>query len=262
MNHPCRFCGSAAETVFVDLGVQPLANSNIAPERADDVEPFFPLCVRVCPECLLVQLPEMASPENIFGEYAYLSSTSTSWLKHCREFALDAITRFGIGQGDLVVEVASNDGYLLKNFVEQGLTVLGIEPAANVAAIAQNQGVPSISRFFGVACARDLVAQGKRAKLLVGNNVLAHVPDINDFVGGLALLLDDEGVLSMEFPHVLRLIELNQFDTIYHEHFSYLSLHTVKRIWAHHGIEVFNVIELPTHGGSLRVQGCKAGSAR
>jgi SAM-dependent methyltransferase len=258
----CRFCGSAAEHTFADLGVQPLANSYIATERADAMEPFFPLHVRVCPRCFLVQLPEYQSPDDIFSDYAYLSSTSSSWLEHCKRFAHGAIDRFGLSRSDLVMEIASNDGYLLRNFVERGHEVLGIEPAANVAAIAREAGVPSLARFFGTALADELRAQGKRPKLLIGNNVLAHVPDINDFVAGLSRLLADDGVLSMEFPHLLRLIESNQFDTIYHEHFSYLSLLAVARIFEHHGLRVFDVEELPTHGGSLRVLACQAGADR
>lgn len=258
----CRFCGTKLEHTLVDLGVQPLANTYVAPERAEQMEPFFPLHVRVCSECLLAQLPEFESPQNIFGDYAYLSSTSSSWVEHARRFVEHAIQRFAIQPSELVVEIASNDGYLLRSFVERGHQVLGIEPAANVAAIAIAAGVPSISRFFGTELARELRAEGKRARLLVGNNVLAHVPDINDFVAGLSHLLADDGVLSMEFPHLMRLIELNQFDTIYHEHFSYLSLLAVERIFAHHGLRVFAVDELPTHGGSLRVFACPAAAAR
>jgi hypothetical protein len=258
----CRFCGRTLEQTLVDLGVQPLANTYVPPARAEEMEPFFPLHVRVCSECLLAQLPEFESPQNIFGDYAYLSSTSSSWVEHARRFVEHAIERFGVQPSELVIEIASNDGYLLRSFVERGHRVLGIEPAANVAAIAVAAGVPTLSRFFGTELARELRAEGKRARLLVGNNVLAHVPDINDFVAGLSLLLADDGVLSMEFPHLMRLLELNQFDTIYHEHFSYLSLLAVQRIFAQHGLRVFAVDELPTHGGSLRVFACPAAAAR
>jgi hypothetical protein len=258
----CRFCGRNLEQTLVDLGVQPLANTYVQPARAEEMEPFFPLHVRVCSGCLLAQLPEFESPQNIFGDYAYLSSTSSSWVEHARLFVEHAIERFAVAPSELVVEIASNDGYLLRSFVARGHRVLGIEPAANVAAIAVAAGVPTVSRFFGTGLARELRAEGKRARLLVGNNVLAHVPDINDFVAGLSLLLADDGVLSMEFPHLMRLLELNQFDTIYHEHFSYLSLLAVQRIFAQHGLRVFAVDELPTHGGSLRVFACPAAAAR
>jgi SAM-dependent methyltransferase len=253
----CRFCGTALSHTFLDLGVQPLANSYVSAEQsATAMEPFYPLHVRVCEGCFLVQLPEMATPEQIFGHYAYLSSTSSSWLEHCRRFVGQASEWAALMPEDLVVEVASNDGYLLRYFVERGQRVLGIEPAANVAAIAERAGVPTLARFFGTACADDLVREGKRAKLLVGNNVLAHVPDINDFVEGLRRLLAPRGVLSMEFPHLLELMRLNQFDTIYHEHFSYLSLGTVIRVFGAHGLRVFDTQKLPTHGGSLRVLAC------
>jgi SAM-dependent methyltransferase len=258
----CRFCNAPLEHTLVDLGVQPLANSYVELEREQEMEPFFPLHVRTCARCLLVQLPELASPEHIFSDYAYLSSTSSSWLEHAKRFVGWAIERFELKPSDLAVEVASNDGYLLRFFVERGHQVLGIEPAANVAAIAEQAGVFTISRFFGTALARELRDAGKRAKILIGNNVLAHVPDINDFVAGLALLLADDGVLSMEFPHLQRLLELNQFDTIYHEHFSYLSLLAVRRIFEQHGLRVFGVEELPTHGGSLRVLACPVSAAR
>ncbi len=258
----CRFCDAPLTTTFVDLGMQPLSNAYVAADDADGMEPFYPLHARVCDHCLLVQVPEFQSPQTIFGEYAYLSSVSESWLDHCRRYAQAVIERFGLGAQSTVVEVASNDGYLLRFFLENRIPVLGIEPAANVAAIANAAGVPSISRFFGSALAAELVAQGKRADLLVGNNVLAHVPDLNDFVRGLALLLGPDGVLSMEFPHVGRLIEHNQFDTIYHEHFSYFSFSTAERIFAAHGIVLFDVEELRTHGGSLRIYGCLSARPR
>src|ERR1019366_4796830 len=219
----------------------------------DAMEPFFPLHPRVCGACYLVQLPEFQSPENIFRDYAYFSSMSDSWLEHCRKYAGAMVERFDLGKSNLVVEVASNDGYLLKFFKDLAIPVLGIEPAANVAAIANAAGVPSLARFFGSALASELRAGGKRADLLVGNNVLAHVPDLNDFVQGLATLLAPEGVLTMEFPHLGRLLAETQFDTVHHEHFSYFSLGTAERVFAAHGLIVFDVDTLTTHGGSLRV---------
>lgn len=258
----CRFCGTAVSTTFVDLGMQPLSNAYVTVDAADRMEPFYPLHVRVCERCFLVQLPLLQTPEEIFREYAYLSSMSDSWLDHCRRYAQDMIARFALGPSSFVVEIASNDGYLLRFFKERGLPVLGIEPAANVARIAETAGIPSLPRFFGADLATELVREGKRADLLVGNNVLAHVPDLNDFVKGLATLLAPEGVLTMEFPHLGQLIANNQFDTIYHEHFSYFSFATAKQVFAAHGITIFDVDELPTHGGSLRIYGCLAASSR
>src|ERR1019366_3762116 len=231
----CRFCGAPVTTTVVDLGVQPLSNAYVRSESADAMEPFFPLHPRVCGACYLVQLPEFQSPEDIFRDYAYLSSMSDSWLEHCRKYAAAMVERFGLGKSNLVVEVASNDGYLLKFFKDRAIPVLGIEPAANVAAIANAAGLPSLARFFGSALASELRAGGTRADLLVGNNVLAHVPDLNDFVQGLATLLAPEGVLTMEFPHLGRLLEETQFDTVYHENFSYFSLGTAERVFAAHG---------------------------
>ncbi len=249
----CRFCAAPLTRTFVDLGMQPLSNAYVDRAAAQSMEPFFPLHVYVCDACLLVQLPEFASPERLFGDYAYLSSMSDSWLDHCRRYAGQVTERFGLSASSLVVEVASNDGYLLRFFKERGIPVLGIEPAANVAAIAEKSGIPTMPRFFGSAFARELVAAGKRADLLAGNNVLAHVPDLNDFVQGLAILLAPKGVLTMEFPHLGRLLADNQFDTIYHEHFSYFSLATAGKVFAAQDLVVFDVEELPTHGGSLRV---------
>jgi hypothetical protein len=257
----CRFCDAQLATTFVDLGASPLANSYLAADDLRRMEPFYPLHVYVCDACLLVQLEEFATPDQIFSDYAYLSSVSDSWLAHCKAYAAATTDRFGLTAKSLVVEVASNDGYLLRWFKERGVGVLGIEPAANVAAIAESRGIPSIAKFFGSAFASELRSQGRRADLLVGNNVLAHVPDLNDFVKGLATLLADRGVLTMEFPHVMRLMEGTQFDTIYHEHFSYFSFGTVTRVFAKHGLEVFDVDELPTHGGSLRVYARRAGAA-
>jgi SAM-dependent methyltransferase len=249
----CRFCGAALSHVFVDLGVQPLANSYLEPADLGRAEAFYPLCVYVCGECFLVQLPEEEAPEAIFSDYAYFSSYSESWLRHAQSYAGAMIERFGLSGSHRVVEVASNDGYLLRWFAARGIPVLGIEPAANVAAAAEAAGIPSVVKFFGEATARELAAEGQLADLLVGNNVLAHVPGLNDFVAGLKVLLAPAGVLTMEFPHLLRLMAEDQFDTIYHEHYSYFSFTTVRKIFAAHGLTLFDVEELPTHGGSLRI---------
>ncbi len=249
----CRFCGAPLSHLFVDLGASPLANSYLEPADLARAEPFFPLAVYVCGECLLVQLPEAERPEAIFSDYAYFSSYSESWLRHAEAYAAAMIERFGFGSGHQVVEIASNDGYLLRWFKERGVPVLGVEPAGNVAAAAEAAGIPTRVQFFGKATACELVAEGVRADLLVGNNVLAHVPGLNDFVAGLKILLGPSGVLTMEFPHLLRLMDEDQFDTIYHEHYSYFSFATVRRIFAAHGLTLFDVEELPTHGGSLRI---------
>jgi SAM-dependent methyltransferase len=249
----CRFCGTPLSHVFVDLGAQPLANSYLEPEALGKAEPFYPLCVYVCEACFLVQLPEEEKPEAIFSDYAYFSSYSESWLRHARTYAEAMIERLRLGPGHQVVEIASNDGYLLRWFAERGIPVLGVEAARNVAEAAEAAGIPTVVKFFGRETARELKAEGKRADLLVGNNVLAHVPDLNDFVAGLAILLGPTGVLTMEFPHLLRLMAEDQFDTIYHEHYSYFSFQAVRRVFAFHGLTVFDVEELPTHGGSLRV---------
>jgi SAM-dependent methyltransferase len=250
---PCRFCGRPLQKTFVDLGMSPLCESYVPPERLDAMEPFYPLNVLVCENCLLVQLREYVKAEDIYSEYAYFSSYSDSWLDHVRRYAKMAVDRFKLGPQSLVAEVASNDGYLLQYFVAQGIPVLGIEPAANVAKVAQEKGICSIVRFFGRKTAEELVTGGNRADLLVGNNVLAHVPDLNDFVDGLKVLLAPGGTITMEFAHLLRLVEGNQFDTIYHEHFSYLSLIVTERVFAAHGLTIFDVEELSTHGGSLRI---------
>jgi SAM-dependent methyltransferase len=248
----CRFCSAPLETVFVDLGMSPLANSYVSPERANAMEPFYPLRALVCGSCLLVQLEEFETPEAIFSDYAYFSSYSTSWLEHSRRYVEQMTERWGLGPQSHVVELASNDGYLLQYFVERGVPVLGIEPAANVARVAVERGVPTVVEFFGVQTARSL-AESARADLLLGNNVLAHVPDLNDFVRGMKVILNEGGVITMEFPHLLRLIEEKQFDTIYHEHFSYFSFLTVSQVFAAHDLRLFDVEELPTHGGSLRI---------
>jgi SAM-dependent methyltransferase len=257
----CRFCSAPLERLFVDLGSSPLANSYLEPDDLLRPEPFYPLAAYVCESCWLCQLPAAATPDEIFSDYAYFSSYSTSWVEHARRYTEAMIDRFGIGAGSRVIEIASNDGYLLRHFHERGIPVLGIEPAANVAEAARRIGIPTEVRFFGAATARELLDRGLAADLLLGNNVLAHVPDLNDFVAGLALLLAPTGVLTMEFPHLVRLVEENQFDTIYHEHFSYFSLVAVERVFAAHGLELFDVEELPTHGGSLRVYARRAGAA-
>ncbi len=249
----CRACDASLERVFCDLRSSPLANSYLEPADLLAVEAYYPLRVYVCERCLLVQLPENARPEAIFSDYAYFSSYSDSWLAHARRYVEAMTERFGLDASSQVVEIASNDGYLLQYFVERGVPVLGIEPAANVADAAIAKGIPTRVEFFGEDSARRLVGDGMQADLLLGNNVLAHVPHLRDFVAGLAIALVPSGVLTMEFPHLARLIAENQFDTIYHEHFSYLSLAVVRRILADHGLEVFDVDELPTHGGSLRV---------
>ncbi len=252
-DHKCRFCGTGLEHVFADLGESPLANSFVTPSDRDQPEAVFPLRVLICSECLLVQLPEFETPENIFSDYAYFSSFSATWLDHASRYVEEMTTRFKLTEDSQVVEVASNDGYLLRFFKARGIPVLGVEPAANVARAAVADGIPTAVRFFGEDSARELADEGYEADLLLGNNVLAHVPDLNDFVRGLDVLLKPEGVITMEFPHVMRLMEHNQFDTIYHEHFSYFSLATVNRVFASHGLRIFDVQELPTHGGSLRI---------
>jgi 2-polyprenyl-3-methyl-5-hydroxy-6-metoxy-1,4-benzoquinol methylase len=252
----CRFCKSDLRVTFADLGMSPLSNSYLTPERAATMEPFYPLHAYVCSDCLLVQLEEFESPQTIFSDYAYFSSYSTSWLQHARDYVAMMTERFQLGARSRVVELASNDGYLLQYFREQGIDVLGVEPAANVARVAVDKGIPTEIAFFGVETARRLVAQQREADVLLGNNVLAHLPDINDFVEGMQILLAPHGIITMEFPHLLRLIEGNQFDTIYHEHFSYLSLITVERVFAAHGLRLFDVEELSTHGGSLRIFAC------
>jgi SAM-dependent methyltransferase len=247
---------------FVDLGVSPLCESFLTAEQLNGAETFYPLDVRVCGTCWLAQLGEFVPPGEIFSEYAYFSSYSRAWLDHARSFVAMAVDRFGLGPDSLAIEVASNDGYLLSNLVERRIPCLGIEPAANVAKAAERAGVPTLVAFFGRALAEDLAGSGRRADLVVANNVLAHVPDVNDFVAGLAILLKDEGVVSLEFPHLGKLIAENQFDTIYHEHFSYLSLTAAERILAAHGLRVFDVEQLWSHGGSLRVFACRTESRR
>ncbi|MCW3013102.1 MAG: C-methyltransferase [Solirubrobacterales bacterium] len=257
MSASCRFCATPLEHVFADLGKSPLANSFLAPEQVNAMEPFYPLKALVCSNCLLVQLEEFESADHIFSDYLYFSSYSSSWLEHSQRYTEQMIERFGLDGSSHVVELASNDGYLLQYFKARGVPVLGIEPAANVAKIAEEKGIPSLVKFFGVETARSLVPDQK-ADLLLGNNVLAHVPDLNDFVGGMKVLLKDDGVITMEFPHLMRQVTEMQWDTIYHEHFSYLSFLTVQKVFAAHGLRLFDVEELPTHGGSLRIYGCHA----
>jgi len=249
----CRYCRAPLRTTFADLGMSPLCQTHIAPDQLHEMEPFYPLHAYVCDRCFLVQLQEFVTPDSIFGEYAYFSSYSTSWVEHARRYAEMAITRFGLGKASKVMEIASNDGYLLQHFVARGVPVLGIEPAANVAKVAAEKGVPTTVRFFGRNAAEDIAREHRQPDLLLGNNVLAHVPDLNDFVAGMKRLLAPGGVITMEFPHLQRLMAENQFDTIYHEHFSYFSFAVVEKVFAHHGLTMFDVEELPTHGGSLRI---------
>ena len=249
----CRSCGAPLTATFCDLGMSPPSNAYLTAEALATAETFFPLHAWVCGRCFLVQLEQFQSPGEIFSEYAYFSSMSDSWRAHARAYAEGAIARLTLGAHSQVVEIASNDGYLLQYFHQQGIPVLGIEPAANVAAHAEARGIRSLVKFFGRDTANELVSGGLRADLLIGNNVLAHVPDLNDFVSGLSILLAPSGTITMEFPHLLRLMEENQFDTIYHEHFSYLSLLSVRTAFERHGLVIFDVDEIPTHGGSLRI---------
>ncbi|HTZ87486.1 MAG TPA: class I SAM-dependent methyltransferase [Solirubrobacteraceae bacterium] len=253
----CRFCGAPLNDVFADLGMSPLANDYLPAERVNAMEPFYPLRALVCAKCFLVQLEEFETPERIFSDYAYFSSYSSSWLEHSRRYAEQMIERLDLDGESQVVEIASNDGYLLQFFSERGVPVLGIEPAANVAEVAVEKGIPTTVEFFGEDVGRRLASE-RPADLLLGNNVLAHVPDLNDFVAGMKALLKPGGVITMEFPHLMRLIEENQWDTIYHEHFSYFSFLTVSAVFAAHGLRLFDVQELPTHGGSLRIYGAHA----
>jgi hypothetical protein len=258
----CRLCASNLRHSFVDLGMSPLCESFRKAEELDAMEPYFPLHALVCDQCFLVQLREYVSPEHIFREYAYFSSYSTSWVAHAKDYCEMIAPRLGLGPQSLAVELASNDGYLLQHFGPLGVPVLGIEPARNVAKVAVEKGVPTLTEFFGVALAEKLAAQGRKADLIIGNNVLAQVPDLNDFVGGMRVLLKPEGVVTLEFPHLERLMAENQFDTIYHEHFSYFSFITIGILAARHGLKLIDVDELGTHGGSLRVYLAHEGSAR
>ncbi len=250
---PCRFCRTPLVHTFVDLGMSPLCQARVAPHQVSDMEALYPLHVWVCDRCLLVQLPAYVGAEAIFTEYAYFSSCADTWLRHAQAYTEEMVARFGLGTHSQVVELGSNDGYLLQYFVARKIPVLGIEPAANVACVAMGKGIPTLVKFFGDEVARELAGRGTRADLLVGNNVLAHVPDLNGFVAGTKILLKPDGVITMEFPHLMRLMEEDQFDTIYHEHFSYFSFLTVEQVFAAHGLTLFDVDELSTHGGSLRI---------
>jgi hypothetical protein len=261
MTSNCRFCKTPLKTTFVDLGMSPLSNAFIKGEDISSMERFYPLHAFVCESCFLVQLEEFESPEAIFSDYVYFSSYSESWLEHSRRYVDQMVERFKFNSASFVVEIASNDGYLLQNFVRHKIPCLGIEPAANVAEVAIKKGVPTEAVFFGEETAKRLLDQGKSADLLIGNNVFAHVPNINDFVAGMKVILAPQGVITLEFPHLLELIKHNEFDTIYHEHFSYLSLIAVEKIFKAHGLEVFAVEQLTTHGGSLRVYGQHLGNS-
>lgn len=253
MDLHCKFCGAILETTFANLGMTPLVSSYLAFDELFKMEPTYPLHVYVCNQCFLVQLPEAVSPEAIFREYPYFSSYSDSWLRHAQQYTELMIERFGYDSSSQILEIASNDGYLLQFFKQKGISVLGVEPAKNVAAVAIAKGIPTVDKFFGVQAAENLRMEGKAADLLIGNNVLAHVPNINDFVEGLKILLARQGVITMEFPHLLRLIDEVQFDTIFHEHFSYLSLFTIIKVFEKFELVIFDVEELSTHGGSLRI---------
>jgi SAM-dependent methyltransferase len=254
----CRFCGANLQRTFVDLGMSPLCETYPSPADLNRGETYYPLHVYVCDQCFLVQLEQYESSESIFSDYAYFSSYSDSWLRHAENYCDKMIKRFGLSDQSFVVEVASNDGYLLQYFVARNVPALGIEPAANVAKVAVEKGVPTLVRFFGAQLAKEMATDGRCADLVLGNNVLAQVPDLNDFVEGLKILLKPDGVLTLEFPHLLRLIERNEFDTIYHEHFSYFSMTSTVRILEAHGLKAFDVEELTTHGGSLRVYACRS----
>jgi SAM-dependent methyltransferase len=256
LQHACRFCGKELQSTFVDLGMSPLCESYVDQGQLNQMEPFYPLHVYVCQNCYLVQLEEYVKPEDIFTEYAYFSSYSDSWLKHAHDYTEMIVERLKLGRNSLVVEVASNDGYLLQYFIKKGIPALGIEPAINVAEVALQKGIPTRVEFFGVESARTLKSEGYSPDLIIGNNVLAQVPDLNDFVAGLKELLNPSGVITLEFPHLMRLMAENQFDTIYHEHFSYFSLISAEKIFSAHDLVLFDVEELPTHGGSLRIYAC------
>ncbi len=252
----CRFCEGELNRPFVSLGASPLSNAYLSEADLSRMEPHYPLDVYLCDRCLLVQLPECASAQTIFDDaYAYFSSFSESWLRHCEAYVRMVVPRLGLGRESFVVEIASNDGYLLQYFHPFGVPVLGVEPAANTAAAARGKGIPTEVAFFDTAFAEGLRREGRQADLLIGNNVLAHNPNLNDFVRGLKIALKPGGTVTMEFPHLLQLISLNQFDTIYHEHFSYFSFLAVEGIFAAHGLTLYDVEELPTHGGSLRIYG-------
>ena len=262
MTFDCRLCATPLTQTFCDLGIMPLANSFLVAADLPRTEPAFPLHVRVCVNCFLVQLPEVETPQNIFSDYAYFSSFADGWVDHCNAFADVAVVRFGLTSNQRVVEIASNDGCMLRAFRNKGIGILGVEPAANVAQEAFSHGIATRIGFFGTRLAKELATEGLAADLLIANNVLAHVPDLNDFVGGLSALLKPQGALSIEFPSLLKLIGETQFDTIYHEHFSYFSLLTAERALNQHGLSVFDVEDIATHGGSLRVYAQRSASGR
>jgi len=249
----CRFCNATLTNIFVDLGMSPLSNSFLTADMLKKEEKFYPLRALVCDKCFLVQLPEIESPENIFSNYAYFSSFSDTWLKHSENYVNAMLERFRFDSNSLVVEIASNDGYLLQYFKKKNIPVLGIEPAANVAKVAEQKGIPTMIKFFSENTANELQREDKNADLIIGNNVLAHVPNLNDFVEGMRVLLKSDGIITIEIPHLLKLIQQNQFDTIYHEHFSYFSFLTVQKVFSFHKLTIFDVEELSTHGGSLRI---------
>jgi 2-polyprenyl-3-methyl-5-hydroxy-6-metoxy-1,4-benzoquinol methylase len=257
--HSCRFCGSKLEELVVDLGMQPLCESYVSEDQLDAMEPFYPLKTYVCGDCFLVQVLDFVSGEDIYSHYAYFSSYSDSWLRHTEDYVNMAVERFDLDSDKQVIEIASNDGYLLQYMQAKGIPVLGIEPAANVAEVAIKKDIPTVVRFFGVETATSLADDGMRADLLVGNNVLAHVPDVNDFVEGLRILLNESGVISMEVPHLASMFEHNQFDTIYQEHYSYYSLVAVSRVFEAHGLTIFDVDQISTHGGSIRIYASHSG---
>lgn len=258
----CRHCGATLRHTFLDLGFAPPSNAYLTFEDLTRPETYFPLKIRVCDQCWLVQTDDYAQADELFSpDYAYFSSTSSGWLAHAQRYAQALTQRLGLDSDSFVIEVASNDGYLLKNFVATGIPCLGIEPTAGTAAAAEAIGVPVLREFFGEALGRKLAGEGRQADLIAGNNVYAHVPDINDFTRGLAAALKPKGTITLEFPHLLRLIQNNQFDTVYHEHFSYLSIHAVQRIFEATGLRIYDIEELSTHGGSVRVYGCHAESA-
>ena len=255
----CRFCGAELRVVMVDLGKSPLCQTMLSGEQLNQMEPFYPLRADVCEKCSLVQVEEYVAPADLFNDYNYFSSYSDSWLDHMKRYASDMVDRFDLDSGSQVVELASNDGYLLQFFIERGIPVLGVEPAANVARVAIEKGIPTLVEFFGEETARQLVGKGVKADLMCGANVLAQVPDLNSFVSGIQTLMADGGVCTIEFPSLFNLIDGNQFDTIYHEHFSYFSFTSAVRVFEAHAMTVFDVEELPTHGGSLRIFAKHAG---
>ncbi|MCF8157509.1 MAG: class I SAM-dependent methyltransferase [Rhodoferax sp.] len=259
----CRHCGESLTHTFLDLGHAPPSNAYLSATDLSRPETYYPLKIMVCEHCWLVQTEDYAKADALFNsEYAYFSSTSSGWLAHAARYAAQVTGQFALGPNSLVIEVASNDGYLLKNFLANGIPCLGIEPTASTAQAAEQLGIPVIREFFGETLGQQLAAHGQQADLIVGNNVFAHVPDINDFTRGLKATLKQDGVITLEFPHLMRLLEFAQFDTVYHEHFSYLSLYTVNRIFAAAGLRIWHVEELTSHGGSLRVYGCHAGASR